>query len=196
MLSTNHIQTIIELAWITLTSTSWRHYIFTCAGNLPVWVWGIFRMRVIKLYLYNRRGEKIFTFLFQQKKVISMPSSISSDGLVLLPKYRDMTTLLLKLRVDNGAISQEREGHFTYGYSNMIKFEQNPDYTARPHVVIWQLICIWGLKLAMQAVLEKMMWQPGSFEKKNRNNKQGFLFSVMLKPLHLVVLHPLKLSLN
>jgi len=29
-----------------------------------------------------------------------MPSSISSDGLVLLPN-RDMTTLLLKLRVDN-----------------------------------------------------------------------------------------------
>ena len=54
-----------------------------------------------------------------------MPSSISSDGLVLLPN-RDMTRLLLKLRVDNGAISQEREGHFTYGYSNMIKLEQNP----------------------------------------------------------------------
>lgn len=87
-------------------------------------------MRVINLYLYNSRGEKIFTFFkinfyFNKKKAISMPSSISSDGLVLLPN-RDMTRLLLKLRVDNGAISQEREGHFTYGYSNMIKLEQNP----------------------------------------------------------------------
>lgn len=77
-------------------------------------------MRVINLYLYNRRGEKIFTFFkinfyFNEKKAISMPSSISSDGPVLLPN-RDMTRLLLKLRVDNGAISQEREGHFTYGY--------------------------------------------------------------------------------
>ena len=62
-------------------------------------------MRVINLYLYNRRGEKIFrlfkiNFYFNKKKAISMPSSISSDGLVLLPN-RDMTTLLLKLRVDN-----------------------------------------------------------------------------------------------
>ena len=66
-----------------------------------------------------------------------MPSSTSSDGLALLPN-RDMTqtTLLFKLRVDNGAISQEREGHFTYEYSNMIKLEQNPDYTVCPHVVI------------------------------------------------------------
>ena len=42
----------------------------------------------------------------------------------------------------------------------------------------------------MQAVLVKMMQRPGSCEKQNRNNKQGFLFSVMLKPLHLVVLSP------
>ena len=57
-----------------------------------------------------------------------MPSSILSDGLALLPN-RDMTTLLSKLRLDNGAISQEQEGHFTYEYSIMIKLEQNPDYT-------------------------------------------------------------------
>lgn len=34
---------------------------------------------------------------------------------------------------------------------------------------------------------------PSSFEKKNRNNKQGFLFSVMLKPPHLMVLTSFKI---
>ena len=46
----------------------------------------------------------------------------------------------------------------------------------------------------MQAVVVNMMQRAGSCDWQNRNNKQGFLFSAILKPLHFILLRPLKLS--